>query len=121
VYRTLKSEGAYLVIDVVPDPGGYDKQINDLFIDMERDRTGHVKFYTLAEYEEFARQVHFSLTEIECFPLVLDFPNGDPYYAAIKEMPEEFKSMICFREHDGRFSFTLKAAGVYLKKRDKST
>ncbi len=118
VHRLLKDEGTYLIIDVVPDEGQYDQWLNDLFITVERDTTGHVKFYTLSEYETFASQSDFTIVKVEHFPLVLDFPKSNPYFEHIKKKKTiEFQKMVSFQEYEGRFSFKLKAAGIFAQKK----
>lgn len=116
VYRVLKEEGIYLIIDVLPDIGLYDKWLNDLFIAVERKTAGHVKFYTLNEYESFIRKSHFTIQKVEYFPLVLDFPKSNPFFEQIKNRAIRFQQLVAFQEQENSFSFRMKAAGIYVRK-----
>jgi ubiquinone/menaquinone biosynthesis C-methylase UbiE len=117
VHRILKDKGTYLIIDVLPDEGRYDRWINDLFIKVERDTTGHVKFYTLSEYRTFAGQSGFTIAKVERFPLVLDFQKSHFYFEPIKKKTAEFHKMVSYQEQEDRFSFTLKAAAIFAQKK----
>ena len=54
VRRVLKENAIYLIMDIVPEEGEQNRCLNQVFLAAERDAPGdgHVKFYTLAEYEE---------------------------------------------------------------------
>lgn len=117
VHRLLKDKCTYLVIDVVPDEGQYDQWLNDLFITVEQGTTGHVKFYTLSEYETFARQSDFAIVRVDHFPLVLDFPKSNFYFESIRKKTVEFQKMVSFQAYEERFSFKLKAAGIFAQKK----
>lgn len=114
VHRILENNGTYLIIDVVPDAGLYDQYLNDIHVKVEPD-SGHVKFYTLNEYEDILNQSDFNMVKVEYFPLVLEFPKSNSFYKEIKESVTEYQQMISFKEYDDRFSFTLKAAGIFAK------
>ncbi len=118
VHRLLKPQGTYLIIDVVPDSGEYDEWLNDLFMGRE---DGHVKFYTLVEYESLLQQSGYSVRSVEYFPQLLDLSQEHMLYLAIKKMPPEFQEMVSFKEYNKRFSFELKAAGIFAQKTKKNT
>ncbi len=118
VHRLLKTQGTYLIIDVVPDRGKYDEWLNDLFMGRE---DGHVKFYTPIEYESLLQQSDYSVRSVEYFPQLLDLSQKHMLYEPIKKMPSEFQEMVSFRQYHNRFSFELKAAGIFAQKTNKST
>jgi len=121
VHRILRPQGTYLVIDVLPDSGQDDDRLNEVFTNVERETTGHIKFYTLKEYEAFADDASLSVAGVERFPLVLDFPKGSPHYHALRGMPEDFRNSVSLGEEDERLQVTLKAAGVYLRRQEETT
>lgn len=110
VHRLLKPQGTYLIIDVVPDRGQHNEWLNDLFMGRE---DGHVKFYTLVEYESLLQQSDYSVRSAEYFPQLLDLSQKHMLYEPIKKMPSEFQEMVSFRQYHNRFSFELKAAGIF--------
>jgi ubiquinone/menaquinone biosynthesis C-methylase UbiE len=120
VHRVLRTNGTYLVIDVVPDSGRYDEWLNQVFALVGRE-DGHVKFYTLNEYNLLLCQTGFLLDSVESFPLLLDFPKDHMLFQPIKTMSSEFQEMVLFREYKRRFSFQLKAAGIYARSEKTTT
>ena len=110
VHRLLKPQGTYLIIDVVPDSGKHDEWLNRLFMGRE---DGHVKFYTLVEYEELLRQSGYSVQSVEYFPHVLDLSQEHMLYEPLKKMPPEFQKAVSFSQYPTRFSFELRAAGIF--------
>jgi len=110
VDRLLKPQGTYLIIDVVPDRGKNDEWLNDLFVGRE---DGHVKFYTLVEYESLLQQSGYSVRSVEYFPQLLDLSQEHMLYEPIKKMPPEFQEIVSFKQYPKRFSFELKAAGIF--------
>lgn len=110
VHRLLKPQGTYLIIDVVPDRGQHNEWLNDLFMGRE---DGHVKFYTLVEYESLLQQSDYSVRSVEYFPQLLDLSQKHMLYEPIKKMPSEFQEMVSFRQYHNRFLFELKVAGIF--------
>jgi len=110
VHRLLKPQGTYLIIDVVPDRGKYDEWLNGVFMCRE---DGHVKFYTLVEYESLLQQSGYSVRSVENFPQLLDLSQEHMLYEPIKKTPPEFQEIVSFRQYPKRFSFELKAAGIF--------
>ena len=118
VHRLLKPEGTYLIIDALPDSGKHDEWLNDLFMGRE---DGHVKFYTLVEYESLLQQSGYSVRSIEYFSQLLDLSQEHILYEPIKKTPLEFQELVSFRQYPKRFSFELKAAGIFAQKTNRST
>ena len=110
VHRLLKPQGTYLIIDVVPDSGKHDERLNDLFMGRE---DGHVKFYTLVEYESLLQRSGYSVRSVEYFPQLLDLSQEHILYEPLKKMPPEFQEVVSFSQHPKRFSFELRAAGIF--------
>ncbi len=114
VHRLLKPQGTYLIIDVVPDSGKYDEWLNDLFMGRE---DGHVKFYTSIEYESLLQQSGYAVRSGEYFPQLLDLSQEHMLYEPIKKTPCEFQEIVAFKQYHNRFSFELKAAGIFMQSR----
>ena len=114
--RILRPGGTYLVIDPTPEPGNYDDWLNELFITVERSTSGHVKFYTVTEYENFAKAAGFRIGKIEPFDLKLELDTDRPHYAVIRGMSAAFHRMVAFETQANRFSIVMKAAGIYCDK-----
>ena len=110
VHRLLKPQGTYLIIDVVPDRGKHNERLNDLFMGRE---DGHVKFYTLVEYESLLQQSGYSVRSVEYFPQLLNLSQEHMLYEPIRKTPPEFQEIVSFRQYPKRFSFELKAAGIF--------
>ncbi len=110
VHRLLKPQGTYLIVDVLPDSGKHDEWLNDLFMGRE---DGHVKFYTLVEYESFLQECGYSVRSVEYFPQLLDLSQEHMLYEPIRKTLPEFQEIVSFRQYPKRFSFELKAAGIF--------
>jgi len=118
VKRILTPDGAYLIMDIVPDEGEQDVWFNELFLSAEHEAEGdgHVKFYTLTEYRSLCDHAGFSLTRVKSYEHAATWPKGRPYFdsilSGIRRSPLSFQKAIAFAELDDRYVFTMPAAGM---------
>ncbi len=122
VRRVLKPGGVYLIIDIAPEEGEYDRLLNQIFLSAEKGGSdnGHVKLYTVAEYEEFFEKTGFALQDVRFFQHPSNWVKDRPYFREIYEgmadSPMSFRQAIDFSEDDDRFRFSMRAAGILARK-----
>jgi ubiquinone/menaquinone biosynthesis C-methylase UbiE len=114
VKRVLRPGGSYLIIDVVPSAGMQDHWLNEVFVAAEREGPGdgHIKFYTIEEYEQFFSQAGLAIGRMTPLPHPLVFPKSvDPRVSVIyKHMlraPEDFRNSVSFVDEPDQYRCEL--------------
>lgn len=89
LYRVLKPGGFLVLSDPTPNPTDRDRFV-DRFMAKKPD--GHLRFYTLAEYQALAREAGF--TFLSNTPTTIQFPRKDPaaYTDLLQETPAQVLS-----------------------------
>lgn len=113
VKRVLRPGGRYLIIDIVSSAGMQDRWLNEVFLTAERETSGdgHLKFYTVEEYEGFLTAAGFILEQQESLPHLLAWGKSGDYwmsiYRSLLRAPEEFRESVHFVEEEELYRWEL--------------
>lgn len=127
VSRVLKTNGIYLIMDIIPEDGEQDKCLNGVFFSAERETQGdgHVKYYTLKEYEGFFADYSFVLDKIVYSPFPVAWPKTTEYYRSIlqnfQRMPSSFLQAISFEDSGEKLKYVMRMGNIFARATKKIT
>lgn len=112
VHRILKPGGRYLIMDIVP-PNEWADDLNRLFLTVEKRHKGdgHVKYYTLDEYNAVFTEAGFVLGDTVTSDFDIHWSRTRGYCAVaadvLMEMSQEFRDWLQFRDEGEMYHYIM--------------
>lgn len=113
VHRILRRKGTYLIVEVLPEAGRFQRMLNEVFAAAERESAGHVAYYSREDYRDLLAAAKLKLRSVQPIPLKLKIGKYLTHCREIRKTPASFRRRISFEEGDDWFSVRLPAAGLF--------